>query len=100
MVFVKKQDSAVNFGGNHSNIGQSEWEMMTFNEEHRCVFPLVPNACDCAKLNEYFWKIGGCVNRSSASAGDFGENLSVRKVARSNRRTRRKMGSSKLAIQK
>ena len=31
-----------------------ELEMMTFNEKHHSVFPLVPTSCSYAKLNGYF----------------------------------------------
>ena len=45
---VKKMDSAVNFGSDQFKVGKSEWGMMTFNEKHRRVFPLVPTSCDYA----------------------------------------------------
>ena len=46
MDIVKKLDSAANFGTNQFKVGQSEWVMMTFGENHRWVFPLVPD-CLC-----------------------------------------------------
>ena len=45
MNIVKKHDIAVCFGGDRFHVGQAEWEMVTFNEKHRWVFPLVPTAC-------------------------------------------------------
>ena len=44
---------------------------MTFNEKHHWVFPLVPTACACAKLDEYFGKIAECKNYGHAGAGRF-----------------------------
>ena len=53
MGIIRKPDLEVNFGSNKFKVGQIEWEMMTFNGNH-WVFPSVPTACDCAKLNDYF----------------------------------------------
>ena len=55
MNIVKKLDIAVCFGGDRFQFGQGGvWGMMTFNRKHRRVFPLVPTACDYAKLDGYF----------------------------------------------
>ena len=44
MGIVRKLNIAVRFGGDQSKVGHSEWRMMTFNEKHHLVFPLVPTA--------------------------------------------------------
>ena len=56
MDIVKKLDMSVNFGPNQFKVGQSEWAAITFNVEHRWVFPLVPTARAYTKLDEYFGK--------------------------------------------
>ena len=107
MGIVKKLDSAVNFGGNQSKFGQSEWEMMTPDEKNRSVFPLVLTSCSCYKLNEYSGKFRGVAGGGGggptkievlSAKGDFGGDLSFRKVSRSKQRTQSKMGSSKTAV--
>ena len=60
---VRKPDIGVEFGRNRFRVGQGELEMVTFNEKHRCVFPLAPTACDCEKLGEYY---GKCENQKLA----------------------------------
>ena len=79
---IKKLDAAVNFGGNQFKVGQSEWEMVTFSEKNHWVFPLGPTACAYSKLNEYFAKLRGLEIEVLQVQGDFGVDLSVRKVLR------------------
>ena len=99
MGIVKKLDLAVNFENNQFKFGQCEWEMMTFNEKHRWAFPLVPTACGYAKLNEYFGKLRDVKIEVLQLQGDFGGDLSVRKVSRPNRqRVKSTMGISKSVI--
>ena len=54
--------------------------MMTFNEKHHWVFPLVPTACDYAKLNEHFGPLQNSQIEVLQSQVDFGGNLSVPKA--------------------
>ena len=54
---VRKLDIAVVSESDHFRAGQGELEMMTYNEKHHWVFPLVRTACDYTKLNDYFWKM-------------------------------------------
>ena len=56
--------------------------MMTFNEKHRLVFPLVSNSRDYAKLYEYFGKLRGSKIEVLQVQGDFGENLAGQIVPR------------------
>ena len=58
--------------------------MMTFNEKNRWVFPLVPTAFAYAKSNEYFGKLQNSKIEVLQAQGDFGGDLSVRKVLRVN----------------
>ena len=53
MRIVKKLGAQVGFGSDRFKAGQGEWGMMTSDEKHHSVFPLVPTDCDCAKLGEY-----------------------------------------------
>ena len=48
------------------------WEMMTSNDKHRWVFPLVPTACAYAKLGEYFGKLRKAEIEAHQLKGDFG----------------------------
>ena len=57
MHIVKKPGVQVDFGSDQFKFGQGGWGMMTFNEKRHLVLPLVPNACDYAKLNEYSGKL-------------------------------------------
>ena len=54
---VMKLDITVVFGCDHFRAGKGELEMMTYNEKHHWVFPLVPTACAYTKLNDYFRKM-------------------------------------------
>ena len=54
---IGKLDITVVFGIDHFTAGQGELEMMTYNEKHHWVLPLVPTACDYTKLNDYFWEM-------------------------------------------
>ena len=63
---VKELDITVVFGSDHFMVGQGELEMVTYNEKHHWVFPLVPTACAYTKLNDcmymeilgIIWKCG------------------------------------------
>ena len=68
-----KLDIVVCFEGGQFKVGQSEWEMMTFNEKHHLVSPLVPTACACAKLYEYLGKLRNSKIEVLQAQGDFGE---------------------------
>ena len=57
MHIVKKLGVRVCFGSDRFNVGQGEWEMMTFSEKRHWVLPLVPTAYDYAQLGEYFGKL-------------------------------------------
>ena len=93
MAIVKKLDATVNFGSTRFKVGQCGWEMMTFNGWYRWVFPLVPTACDCAKLDGYFGKLRGFQIEARKVKGEFSGNLSVREVLRAkHHRFRRKWG--------
>ena len=67
---VRELDITVVFGSDHFRVGKGELEMMTYNEKHHWVLPLVPTACDYAKLGGYF---GNCkiADGGPASAGRF-----------------------------
>ena len=54
MGIIGKLDIAVRFANSQFKVGQSVCGMMTFNENHRWVFTLVPTDCAYAKLNGYF----------------------------------------------
>ena len=60
--------------------------MMTFNEKHHWVFPLVPTSCDYAKLDDYFGKMQKSEIEAMQAQGDFGDHLEVRKVNKSKNR--------------
>ena len=80
MHIVKKHGAQVCFGCDRFNVGHGEWKMMTFNEENRWVFPLVPTSCAYAKLDGYFGKLRKSEIHALQIQGDFGGNLAVRKV--------------------
>merc|ERR1712112_14123 len=80
---IRKLDITVVFGSNQFGAGQGESEMMTYNEKHHWVFPLVPTACAYTKLNDYFWEIKQEQIEVSQAQGDFGDHLEVRKVTKS-----------------
>ena len=79
----RKLDIAVVFGSDQFRVGQGESEMMTYNEKHHWVIPLVPTACAYAKLDDYFWKIKVRTNRGFAGSRRFRDHLEVRKVTKS-----------------
>ena len=55
---IRKLDITVVFGSDHFRVGQCEVEMMmTYNERHHWVFPIVPTTCAYDKLNDYFRKM-------------------------------------------
>ena len=100
MGIIRKPDLEVNFGSNKFKVGQIEWEMMTFNGNH-WVFPSVPTACPCAKLNEYFAKLLESEIEVPQVQGDFGWNFSPLEVLRRNINDRKvKCGVSKRRLQK
>ena len=93
MDIIRKIDITVEFGCDHFRVGQGELGMMTYNEKHLLVFPLVPTACAYAKLGEYFGKLRKSEISALRRQGDFGDHLGVRKVAESkSRRLGSKMG--------
>ena len=87
MDIVRKLDIAVRFRGDQFKVGQSEWEMMTFNAKNRWVFPLVPTSCAYDKLNEYFRKLRNSKIEAMQAQGDFGGNLSAMEVLRAKKST-------------
>ena len=78
---IKKLDIAVCFGIDRFHVGQG-WGMLTFNEKHRWVFPLVPTSCAYAKLVEYFGKIAECGNYGHATSGDCVDHLEAGKASK------------------
>ena len=60
--------------------------MMTYNETHRRVFPLVPTACTFNKQDDYFWTMRKAQIEVSQAQGDFGDRLGVRKVTKAKAR--------------
>ena len=78
MHIVKKLVAHVCFGSDRYKVGQGEWEMMTFNENHHWVFHPIPTDCACAKLDEYFGKLRKAEIGALQMKGDFGGNLAVR----------------------
>ena len=65
-------------------------------KKNHLVFPLVPNACDYAKLNEYFEKLQNSKIEVLQAQGDFGGNLSARKVFRAKTTIARQNGKSRI----
>ena len=57
MHIVKKLAVHVCVGSDRCKVGKCEWEMMTFDEKHLCVFSLVPTSCAYAISGEYFGKL-------------------------------------------
>ena len=83
MDIIKKLQLAVDFGGEQFQVGQGEWEAMTFNDKHHWVFPLVRTACAYTKLGEYFRKMQKHQMEVLQTQGDFSETQEVRKVSKS-----------------
>ena len=83
MDVIRKLQLTVDFGSERFQVGQGEWEAMTFNDKHRWVFPLVPNACAYAKLERYFRKMQAREIEVLQTQGDFLESQEVRKVSKS-----------------
>ena len=71
MDIIRKLRLAVDLGSDRFQVGQGEWEAMTFNDKHRWVFPLVPNACAFAKLDQYFRKMQAKEIDVLHTQGDF-----------------------------
>ena len=86
MDIIRRLRSTVDFGRGRFQVGQGEWEAMTFNDKHRLVFPLVPNARAYAKSDGYFFrKIQNKQIDALQTQGDFAEDQEVRKVSKSKR---------------
>ena len=68
--------------------------MVTFNDNHRWVFPLAPTACDYAKLDGYFGKLRNAEISALQMQGYFGEYLDLRKVAKSKPKINEQNGKS------
>ena len=100
MGIIKKLQLAVNFGGERFQVGQGEWEEMTFNDKHRWVFPLAPTACAYTKLDDYFRKMQKHQIEVLQTQGDFSETQDVRKVSKSKQnRERNRMGNLRILFQ-
>ena len=69
---IRKLDITVDFGSDHFRVRQCELEMMTYNEKHHWVFPLVPTACAYANLSDYFRQIKQGEIEVSQTHGDSG----------------------------
>ena len=96
---VKKLDIGVCFGRDRAQVGQGEWGMMTFNEKHYWVFPLVPSACDYPKLDGYFGKFLNAEISALQAQGNSGGHLAARRVIETkNQRLEIKMGKSKAIV--
>ena len=94
MDVIRKLQLTVDFGSERFQVGQGEWEAMTFNDKHRWVFPLVPNACAYTKLEQYFRKMQARELEVLQTQGDFLESQEVRKVTKSKQnRLRNRMGN-------
>ena len=93
MGIIRKLRLAVDFGCERFQVGQGEWEGVTFNDKHHWVFPLVPNACAYAKLDDYFRKMQKNQVEVLQTQADFSEMQEVRKVSKSKQnRVRNRMG--------
>ena len=57
--------------------------MVTYNEKHHWVFPLVATACAYAKLGEYLGKLQKSQILALGAHGDFGDHLEVRQMTQS-----------------
>ena len=68
--------------GAGAQVGQSGWDVMTYNDKLRLVFPLVPNACSCAKSDGYFGEAGDTTRDALISRWDFGNGQEVREVVK------------------
>ena len=69
---IRKLDITVEFGRNQFTVGMGELEMMTYNEKHHFVFPLVPTDCSYDKLGKYFEKLQKSQISAMREQGDFG----------------------------
>ena len=93
MDIIKKLRLVVDFGYEKFQVGQGEWKGVTFNDKHRWVFPLVPNACAYAKLDEYFRKLQTETLRFCKHK-EILESQEARKVSKSKQnRARNRMGN-------
>ena len=73
MDIVSELDIIVKSGRKQLMVGRGELEMMTFNDEHRWVFPLSPTACDYEELDGYFWGMPKSQLEAMQAQGDFGD---------------------------
>ena len=83
MDVIRRLQLTVDFGSEQLHVGQGGWEAMTFNDKHRCVFPLVPNACGYAKSEQYFRKMQTDEIEALQTQEDFLGSQEVRKVSKS-----------------
>ena len=98
MNIVRELYATLSFGGDRFRVGHGACEMMTSNEKSRWLFPLFPTACACAKLNGYLGKLRNSEIDVLQSQGDFGENVSARKVLRQKQRSQGNMEIAKAII--
>ena len=92
---VRKLDIRAEFGRKRFRAGQGELEMMTFNEKHHWVFPLVPTACSYAKLGGYLGKLQKSQMEGLQVQGFFGSFGSPESGQSQNRRLGVKMETQK-----
>ena len=69
---IERLDSEVNSKRRQVNVGESEWEMVTFSEKRRWASRIVPTVCSYSKLNGCFAKLRGSEIERLQSHGDFG----------------------------
>ena len=79
---IRTLDITVRFGWNQFKVGQIALGMMTFNEKHHFVFPLVQTACASAKSNGYFGQSQNSKIAVLKAQSDFGGNSPAREVLR------------------
>ena len=82
MHIVKKLGAQVCSGSGRCKVGQVGRGMTTLNGKNHCVWNLAPTACAYAKSDEYFRKLRKAEIEGLKMQGDFGENVAVRKVAK------------------
>ena len=91
---IRKLQLTVDFRSERFQVGQGEWEAMTFNDERHWVFPLVPNACAYAKLDDYFREMQNKQIEVLQTQWGFLGPQEVRKVSKSKQnRERNRMGN-------
>ena len=80
MRIVKKFCAQVCFGSDRYKVGPGGWEMVTFNEQHLWVSPLVPAEISYKKSYRYFGKLRKRKLRHRKSREISVGNLAVTKV--------------------